>query len=872
MNKESKKNVKKKRVYQVAKEFAISNEALIHFLQEQDFNVRNHMAPLSDEMYDKVCEFFVREEVEVEKEPDFRRRLKEKRNEEEARIEAVRHEIDEVLERSKGDVFERVEIIPKEKPKKFKAVRRGMKPVQKVDKETVEIPEKLEVKDKDEKIAIKKEKKVDEKKKYVEKEVVHEKPKRFLKRRPKPAKRADKKIPKLDEEFEKEGKVKKKRKKYAFPSKDIEVQKEETGVLAPSRKKRKRKRRKPAVKIDEKEISASIKETLAKMSETPKRKRKKKEKSTEEVVAKEENVIWTTEFTSVAELANLMNVDSSEVIQACISLGLMVTINQRLDHDTILMVVDEFGFDVRFLTEYGEEPGDLVEEEEENPDLLEPRPPVVTIMGHVDHGKTSLLDYIRESNIIAGESGGITQHIGAYEVSLGNKKITFLDTPGHKAFTAMRARGAQVTDIVILVVAADDSVMPQTIEAINHARAAGVPIVVAINKIDKPNANPDLIKQQLSEQKVLVEDWGGKVQGICVSAKTGEGIDLLMESILLEAELLELKANPNCKAKAVVIEARREKGKGIVSTLLVQKGTLKKGDAFVAGQYSGRVRAMFNERDHTIENAPPSTPVQVLGFAGMPQAGDVLTVVDLEQDARQISVRRQQLKREQSFRQIRRLTLDQISKHIAEGKIKELSIIIKADVDGSLEAVSDSLMELSTEDVAVRIIHRGVGTITESDVLLAEASQAVIFGFHVGPNPQAKELAQKEEIDIRLYKVIYDIVNDVKLALSGLLEPDISEEVIGTIEIREIFKASRLGLIAGCYVQSGKVVRNDLARVYRNDEIIYEGKVASLKRFKEDVKEVTSGFECGLTFENFKNIQVGDTVEVYKIVETARTL
>ncbi len=872
MKKESRKSVKKKRVYQVAKEFAISNEALIHFLQEQNFKVRNHMAPLSDEAYDKVCEFFEKKEVEVEEETDFRKRLKEKRNEEEARIEAVRHEIDEVLERSKGDVFERVEIIPKEKPKKVKADRKKAKPVKKIKKEPIEAPEKLEEKGKDEKIGVKKEKQIDEKKRYKEKETVSERPKRFLKRRPKPAKKADKKSSELDRKLEKDEKVKKKRKKYAFPSKDVEDQKEKTGVSAPARKKRKRKRRKPAVKIDEKEISASIKETLAKMSETPKRKKRKKEKSTEEVVTEEENVIWTTEFSSVAELANLMNVDSSEVIQACISLDLMVTINQRLDRDTILMVADEFGFDVKFLTEYGEGPGDLVEEEEENPDLLESRPPVVTIMGHVDHGKTSLLDYIRESNIIAGESGGITQHIGAYEVSIGKKKITFLDTPGHKAFTAMRARGAQVTDIVILVVAADDSVMPQTIEAINHARAAGVPIVVAINKIDKPNANPDLIKQQLSEKKVLVEDWGGKVQCIGVSAKTGDGIDLLMESILLEAELLELKANPLCRAKAVVIEARREKGKGIVSTLLVQKGTLKKGEAFVAGQYSGRVRAMFNERDHVVENAPPSTPVQVLGFAGMPQAGDILTVVDLEQDARQISLKRQQLKREQSFRQVRRLTLDQISKNIAEGKIKELSVIIKADVDGSLEAVSDSLMELSTEDVAVRIIHRGVGTITESDVLLAEASQAVIIGFHVGPNAQAKELAQKEEIDIRLYKVIYDIVNDIKLALSGLLEPEISEEVMGTIEIREVFKTSRLGLIAGCYVQSGKVERNDLVRIYRNHEMIYEGKVASLKRFKEDVKEVTSGFECGLTFEDFKNIQVGDTVEVYKIVETARTL
>ncbi|MCJ7811714.1 translation initiation factor IF-2, partial [bacterium] len=562
---------------------------------------------------------------------------------------------------------------------------------------------------------IKEEKKVVREKELEEEKISVEKPKRFLIRRPGPEKKVYLKPLESKKEQGKEIRIKKKRGKHVPYSGDLEVEKE-TGVLIHPRKKKKRKRKKPAIKIDEKEIEASIKETLAKMSEAPKRKRKKKEKSGEEIESKEENVIWTTEFISVSELANLMDVDSSEVIQACMSLGLMVTINQRLDRDTILMVADEFKFGVKFLTEYGEEPGSLVEEEKEDPALLKYRAPVVTIMGHVDHGKTSLLDYIRQSNIIAGESGGITQHIGAYEVSLNNKKITFLDTPGHKAFTAMRARGAQVTYIVGLVIAADDSVMPQTIEAINHARAAGVPIVVAINKIDKPNANPDLIKQQLSDQKILVEEWGGKAQCAEVSAKTGQGIDRLMELILVEAELLELKANPNCKAKAVVIEARREKGKGIVSTVLVQKGTLKKGDPFIAGQYNGRVRAMFDERDRIVNEAPPSSPVQVLGFSGMPQAGDVLKVMDLEQEAREISVRRQQLKREQSFRQIRRLTLDQISKNIAEGKIKELSIIIKADVDGSLEAVSDSLMELATEDVAVRIIHRSVGTINESDV------------------------------------------------------------------------------------------------------------------------------------------------------------
>lgn len=881
MKTDAKKVLKKKRVYQVAKEFCISNEALIDFLQQNDFKVRNHMALLNDTMYEVVRQNFMKEEIDVDKEPDFRKRIKEKREEEEARRRAIRHEIDEILERSKEDLFEPVKIIRREELKRERVSEaetrkktRAEKKIQETAKKKKKGVRKKEVKEEKkvtEKREVDVEKKIEKEKEIIAERVTAEKPKRHLKRRPKVEKKEERKKPKREILPEIEGKEKKRRRKRKKP--DIESEKSLIEAKEPPKKRKKRRKKKPAIKIDEKEIEASIKETLAKMSETPKRKRKKKEKDVEEVELVERKVIRTTEFTSVAELANLMDVDSNEVIQACLSLGLMVTINQRLDQDIILMVADEFGFDVKFMTEYGEEYLEaLEEEEEEDASLLEPCPPVVTIMGHVDHGKTSLLDYIRESNIIAGESGGITQHIGAYEVSINEKKITFLDTPGHEAFTAMRARGAQVTDIVILVVAADDSVMPQTVEAINHARAAGVPIVVAINKIDKKNANPDLIKQQLSEHNILVEDWGGKVQCTEVSAKTGESIDHLMELILLEAEILELKANPHAKSKAIVIEARMDRGKGIVGTVLVQRGTLKIGDSFVAGQYNGRIRAMFDERNHPVKEAPPSTPVQVLGFTGMPQAGDIFSEVNSEQEARLIGLKRQQLKREQAFQQIRRLTLDQISKRIAEGVIKELSIIIKADVDGSVEALSDSLMELATEDVAVRIIHKGVGTITESDVLLAEASQAVIIGFHVNPNTQAKELAQREEIDIRLYKVIYDVVNDVKLALSGLLEPEFSEKITGTIEIREVFKASRVGLIAGCYVLSGKVIRNTLARLIRDDKIVYEGKIASLKRFKEDAKEVTSGFECGITLEGFKDIQVGDTLETYKIVETARTL
>ena len=453
-----------------------------------------------------------------------------------------------------------------------------------------------------------------------------------------------------------------------------------------------------------------------------------------------------------------------------------------------------------------------------------------------------------------------------------DKKITFLDTPGHEAFTAMRARGAQVTDIVVLVVAADDSVMPQTVEAINHARAAGVPIIVAINKIDKPGANPNDIKKRLADHDVLVEDWGGKVQCAEISAKTGQGIDRLLEQILLEAEILDVQANPDAKASAVIVEAKMDKGRGIAATVLVQKGTLRIGDIFVAGQYHGRVRAMFNERNQKLKEAPPSTPVQVLGSMGIPQAGDQLVVVDSEQEAREISIKRQQLRREQNFRQVRRLTLDQISKRIAEGQVRELSVIIKGDVDGSVEAISDSLMDLATKDVAVRIINKGVGAITESDVLLAEASQAVVLGFHITPTTKARDLAVREDVDIRLYSVIYDLINDVKLALSGLLEPEVSEKVVGVIEIREVFKASKVGKIAGCFVQSGKLSRNDFVRLIRDGKTVHTGKISTLKRFKDDVREVALGFECGLTIENFEDIRVGDLIEAYERIEKARSL
>ena len=870
----------KRRIYRVAKEFSVSNEALMEFLLEHKFKVRNHMAPVTDEMFELICQNFQKVDVDVEAEPDFRKKIQEKKREEEARKEAIRQEIDDILEYAKGDIYEALKKPEKKVVKKVKTAEISVKAKveEKTAEEKPEVVGKTELESKPEVVAesaaeLQLEKGAETSEKTPEQSEEHkkekqaadekDKPKRHLKRRP--ATESDTDETTVDSEKDKSKKRKKKDRK-AEPAAQVEV------TTASKKKRRKKKKKKPAVQIDEKEIEASIKETLAKMSDAPKRRKRKKERDDDDVLEEAGSVIKTTEFCSVSELANLMDVEPSEIISSCIGLGLMVSINQRLEKDTLIMVADEFGYEVEFQSEYGESM--IVEEEEEVdvPEQLEHRPPVVTIMGHVDHGKTSLLDYIRESNVIAGEAGGITQHIGAYEVSFKDKQITFLDTPGHEAFTAMRARGAQATDIVVLVVAADDNVMPQTIEAINHANAAGVPMVVAVNKIDKPNANPDNIKKQLSGHDVLIEDWGGKVQAAEVSAKTGEGIEHLLELILLEAEILELKANPHAQAKGVLVEVKMEKGRGTVSTVLVQRGTMQVGDIFVAGSYNGRVRAMFDERNNPVTSAPPSTPVQILGFTGSPQAGDKMIVVKTEQEAREISVKRQQLKREHSFRQQRRLTLDQISKMIAEGEVKELPIVIKADVDGSVEALSDSIMELCCEDVGVRIIHKGVGAITETDVYLAEASRAVIIGFHVTPTTQARELAAKEEIDIRLYKVIYDVVNDVKLALSGLLEPEVSEEVIGEIEIRDIFKASKIGSIAGCYVTSGNVHRNDKVRLVRDGKPVYDGKFSSLKRFKDDVKEVASGYECGLTLENYNDVKVGDKIEVYKLVETARSL
>ncbi|MBF8294388.1 MAG: infB [Bacteroidetes bacterium] len=682
------------------------------------------------------------------------------------------------------------------------------------------------------------------------------------------------------EESEDDKKKKKKKKKKVreeakkAPGRVAGVE-DEGGVKG---KKRKKSRH---AEVNVVEVEKAIRETLAEMVDDSLggraaiRKRKKKEREEEELRLIEEKErdkmhIRVTEFVTVGELADLMRTSVAEVIQKCMSLGIMVSINQRLEKDTIQVVADEFGFQVVFESEFT---SDVLYDAADDEAELKPRAPVVTIMGHVDHGKTSLLDYIRSSNVVAGEAGGITQHIGAYEVTLGEgKQITFLDTPGHEAFTAMRARGAQVTDIVVLVVAADDSVMPQTVEAISHAQAASVPIVIAINKTDKADANPERIRQQLSEKGVLVEEWGGKYQAVELSAKTGKNVDQLMERILLEAEVLELKANPDRLARGVVIESELDKGKGIVATVLVQKGSLRIGDSFICGIWSGRARAMFDERGKRVEIAHPSQPVQLIGFDGIPQAGDDLVVLENEREAREISNKRQQLKREQDFRQRRMITLDDISKQIKEGQVKDLPIIVKGDVDGSVEALSDSLMKLSTGEVKVLVIHKGVGGISESDVLLAAASRAVIIGFHVRPNLNARRLAESEEVDIRLYNIIYDAINEVKSALEGMLAPSLTEQVLATVEVRDVFKISKVGTIAGCYMQDGKLVRNNKVRLVRDGLVVFDGTIASLKRFKEDVREVEQGFECGIGLEGFNDIKSGDTIEAYTIVETKRKL
>jgi len=948
---------KKRRIYQVAKEFNISIDALTNFLTKANFDVHSHMSPVTDEMYDEVSKKFAKDIQIAGVDSDIKQKLKEKKaiEEEKKRKELRDYEemlkvsslvmseiprlrkriakkkayspkipieeeeiavdeselIEKMEQKSVDDIPETEEVAaPPSEVEQIEEVITGEKDIEAsmqdlyksitpesgitvekpISKDTEEIikktelealpkitvekepkkTEKFESKEKQEKeIELKVIRKIDAKKKERKDkkedmgELKPKRPKKKLKKKERIAQ--TKKLEATDDiDLIDDFAIKKKKKK----KKRIERLSEEVILERPKRKLKKKKK----FVISDEEVAESIRQTFAAMEDTARtKKRKKKVKDVSDHDVEEENLLKVTELITVAEFANELGVDAGDVIKKCIELGMLVTINQRLDIETIQILADEFGYQVEIIPEYG---SDIVEELEEEEDVskLEARSPVVTIMGHVDHGKTSLLDYIRESNIIQKEAGGITQHIGAYQVNLDSKMITFLDTPGHEAFTAMRARGAQATDIVILVVAADDSVMPQTIEAIDHAKAAGVPIIVAINKIDKPNSNVELIKKQLAEHGILIEEWGGNYQCVEVSAKTGEGIDKLLESILVEAEVLELKVNRDRFAKGVVIESKLDRGKGVVATILVQKGTLKIGDPFIVGQYSGKVRGLFNELGDKQREAGPSVPIQVIGFTGLPQAGDKFIVLESEKDTRMISLERQQVKRAKEYRYFHHLTLDEISQQIKYGKVKELSLIIKGDVDGSVEAISDSLTKLATNEVTIKIIRKGVGAISESDVLLASASNAIIIGFQVRPTITARNIAKKDKVDIRIYSVIYDAISDVRNALEGLLEPTFEEQNLGTVEVRDTFRIPKIGTVAGCYVLSGKITRNDLIRLYREDKLIYEGRLDSLKRFKDDVKEVVAGFECGAALDNFDDIKVGDVLETYKIIEVKRTL
>ncbi len=905
------KVAKKRRIYQVAKEFHVSIESIVEYLQHLGYEVKNQMSPVTPEMYEKLCERYQGEKPAAEKEteqPEIQQRLLEREKKEQERLELIRREIEELAETkpiSLEEVQKEAERAAEARKKREELEKERRKLERKVEVKARKEAEQAEIEQK--KTEADRKKKVKEAKRLErlldietaepefeeeeaevateveeaaeagtevsetekvevgegvtapETEVVTEKPEAG-------EAGVTEKKPEKEGGAEEEKKKKRKRRKKEKPGAEAEAKE----AAKPKKKRKKDKKR----KVSQEDVEAAIRKTMAAMEEKGRPKRRKRSAREEFVEVEEpENVIKVSEFISVAELARLMGVEPTDVIKKCMELGLLVSINQRLDMDTIITVADEFGFDVEQEELYGQDILDeLEEEEEESEGELVERPPVVTIMGHVDHGKTSLLDYIRKSNIIEDEVGGITQHIGAYVVDVNGKKVTFLDTPGHEAFTAMRARGAQVTDIVVLVVAADDRVMPQTIEAINHAKAAGVPIIVAINKIDKPNANPDLIKKELAENGVLIEEWGGKYPCVEISAQTGLNVEQLLELLVLQAEILELKANPKRLAKGVIIESQLDKGRGPVATVLVQNGTLHIGDPVIVGPVFGKVRAMFDERGRPVTEAGPSIPVQVLGFDEVPQSGDVLHAVKSERIAREISNKRKQLKREQDFRRATHITLDEFSKKMREKAVKELKLIVKADVVGSVEALSDALIKLSNEDVTVNVIHKGVGAITETDVLLASASDAIIIGFQIRPNAKAWEVAEREGVDIRTYSIIYDAIDDVKKALEGMLEPEEKEELLGVAEVREVFRIPKVGNVAGCYVQSGRINRNDRVRVVRDGRTIYEGELASLRRFKEDVKEVQAGFECGIGIQGFNDIKVGDTIEAYQIVMVKRKL
>lgn len=909
----SEPKAQKIRLYKVATEFNLSTESLTEFLVKKGYEIKSINTVITDEMmndiktqfkkdiekaekHNKKIEEFQKKRVDVSEQTETKEKqivqevvtpqpevIKTEQVEvQEEKVEEIQHEKEKlevtsqqeetVVQETKEEIVEEEKVdsssLVEEQPTEEIISEEEQKPfITETEKKLAQQKKGLTIVGK---IELGKKRKKEEPKEK-QKEKTQERPPQKEKVQPVVIKPA---VPEIIEEKDAEHKKKKKVLKAKKKNKAGEDVVED---LIPAKKKKKVKK----FEVDKHEVEVAIRKTLLAMDDSGigdraiLRKKKRKEKAElqeriQEEKELEKKKIKVTEYIAVNELANLMGVSVSDVISKCISLGLMVSINQRLDVETITLIADDFGFEIELVEEFQSEVDADLEDKEED---LQPRPPVVTIMGHVDHGKTSLLDYIRNANVVAGEAGGITQHIGAYKVSIdGGKEITFLDTPGHEAFTAMRARGAKVTDIVVLIVAADDAVMPQTVEAINHAQAANVPIIVAINKIDKPNSNIERIKQQLAEKNILVEDWGGKYQCVEVSAKLGKNIDLLLEKILLEAELLDLKANPNRKARGTIIESQLDKGRGITATVLVQKGTLKIGDPFIAGVTHGRVRAMFDERGKKVLEAPPSTPVLVLGFETPPQAGDTFVAVASEREARETSLKRMQVKREQDHRQVHHITLDEIANQISIGGVKELPIIVKGDVDGSIEALSDALMKLSNQEVSVKVIHKGVGAISEGDVLLAAASKAIIIGFHVRPNTNARKLAETEKVDIRLYNIIYDAINEVKSALEGMLSPVLSEEVVATVEVREVFKVPKVGTVAGCYVLDGKIDRKNKIRLFRDGIAIYEGELSSLKRFKDDVREVEKGFECGIGIANFNDIKVGDIIESYKVIETKKKL
>lgn len=909
--------VKTMRLNKVLREFNISLDRAVEFLSSKGFEIEARpTTKISGEEYQALFDEF---ETDKEKKVTSKEVGEEKRKEkEELRLERER-EIEEKQQRAAPKVI------------KAEAKLDGPRQVGKIDldskksaKETKEEEKPAEeVKEAPKKEAPKKEA---EKKPIVKKtEVSEEKPKEAV---PKEAPKKEEKAPEVKaseekstteatEETSDKGIVETNYKKLDGPnftgqkidlSKFKKPEKKKTEKKDDDKKKSRRRRiskeapnrssggrdnrggnrggrgrtNVPKEEPSEEEVQKQVRETLEKLqgksskgkgAKYRREKRDSHRQKTEDEAAVQDaqsKILKVTEFVTVSEVATMMDVPVTKIISACMSLGMMVTMNQRLDAETLSIVADEFGYEVEFITA---DIGESIQVEEDAPEDLVERAPIVTVMGHVDHGKTSLLDYIREENVIAGESGGITQHIGAYGVTLqSGQKIAFLDTPGHEAFTAMRARGAQVTDLAIIVVAADDDIMPQTKEAISHAQAAGVPIVFAINKIDKPTANPEKIKEGLAQMNLLVEDWGGKIQSHDISAKTGEGVKELLEKVLLEAELLELKANPDKSATGTVVEAFLDKGRGYVSTILVQGGTLEVGDYVLAGQHSGKVKAMHDERGKKIKMAGPSTPVSILGLDGAPQAGDKFNVFEDEREAKDIAGRRTQLQREQSVRTQRHITLDEIGRRIALGEFKELNIILKGDVDGSVEALTDSFQKLSTEEIQVNIIHKAVGPITESDVLLASASDAIVIGFNVRPMGNARQIADKEEIDIRTYSIIYDAINDLKDAMEGMLSPEMKEEITGTAEIRETFKISKVGTIAGCMVLTGKIIRNAGIRLIREGVVVYTGELESLKRFKDDVKEVAKGYDCGIQIKNYNDIKEGDIIESFQEVAVKKKL